>query len=153
MTYFAPDPTPEQIENGIARHYDPDDRGGLMPYYGLAPDDTLAAACVIHDELYLEGGPRDLGAQVDRNFERDCLLLALSVDCPLGKAFELGKAELFSGVVYLVGPKLWRKDSRNTEVTRAQGLKFVNEAKRHINACAIAQGKPLPYPEVKLSLA
>lgn len=103
MSYRAPDPTPEQIENGKLRHYDPHPLAGSLPYWDMSPEDTLAAAAVIHDEMYTEGGPVELREIVDRNFRRDCMILAEARDSAMSRAIQKFKAHMFAGIVDLYG--------------------------------------------------
>jgi hypothetical protein len=147
MGYRAPDCTLEQIENGRLQGYDPNDLAGSLPYWDMAPDDTLAAAAVIHDEMYTEGGPLELCRTVDLNFERDCMILARAVEGTLARAFEEGKAVLFSEIVFDVGSLYWSTESRNTPTTREQGRAAMMGAKCWINECAARIGEPCPYPE------
>lgn len=143
--YVAPSPTPEQIENGNRLGYDPSDCCGSLPYWDFAPDDTLAAACVIHDELVLRGGSRTTGIKVARGFARDAMILAKAVEEPLKKAFEIGKAKFCAEVVLWLLKDYWHKEDWNTDITRAQGLAQIKGAQDWINQCAVKIGVTQPY--------
>lgn len=145
MSYRAPEPTKEQIENGKRKKYDPYPLAGSLPYWDMAPDDALAAAAVIHDEMYTEGGSLELLKEVDANFERDCKILAEACDSAWRRAINLFKAHMFAGIVNLYGSKFWTTESRNTPVTREQGRLAMLGAKRWINECARKIGEKPPY--------
>ncbi len=148
MPYRAPDPTPEQIENGRHKRYDPYPLAGSLPYWDLSPDDTLAAAAVIHDEMYIEGGSNRLLRQTDENFRRDCMILADAVDSPMSRMLQRFKAHMFAGIVDIFGSKFWTLGGRNTPTTRKQGRLAMRGAMRWINECAKKTGKPIPYPYI-----
>lgn len=147
--YIAPDPTPEQIANCKAQGLDPYDRGGSLPYWDFAADDTLAAAATIHDEEYMRGGDQIQRNLIDDNFARDCMILARAVEDPYKRLFEIAKAEVCAEVVNLAGSTFWTANDRNTPITEKQGAVFIAEAQCWINECAAKIGEPAPYPEVK----
>lgn len=153
--YLAPDPSPEQLANAAAQGMDGWDRLGSVtpkfPFWDFAANDTLAAAGVIHDEMYNYQLSRLEREKVDRNFDRDCWILAQAVDNPLLRIFEEAKAGACARIVCAItatGEFPTDRD-RNTDVTRAQGLEQTNEAKRWINRqAAKLQRTAVPYPEV-----
>jgi hypothetical protein len=151
--YLAPDPTPEQIANAAAQGSDPWDRLGVVsarfPFWDFAPDDTLAAAGVIHDEMYLYALSSYERATIDRAFARDATILADAHENALIRIFEQAKAlacwQIVDDITEL-GTFPTDRD-RNTDITRAQGIEQMNEAKRWINICARKIGEAVPYAE------
>src|SRR6185436_12408956 len=79
MSYVCPDPTPEQLLLGGELNYDAYDRCG-DGCTDTEADDVLCAACLLHDELFLRGGTADDWVRVNKNFRRDCYILANAVD-------------------------------------------------------------------------
>lgn len=144
MNYRCPDPTPEQLALGATLDTDVYDRCG----YGITDTpatDVLCAACLIHDEMFMLGGSAELWSQVNKNFRRDCRILALAVDDELQKILELAKAVAFADIVDTVSWEAWHPIDRNNFTTRKQGEAFMKDAKDHINACALKIGEVPPY--------
>lgn len=145
LDYCAPNPSPEQIANAKAKGFDPYDRLG-SGITDLSATDTLAAAATLHDILYTKGGTAFERIQADSNFERDCFILGEATSWEI-KILELEKAELFSKLVYLLGPDYWQKVDRNTPETWIQEMTNGVIAQRYINHCARLINKPVPYGE------
>ena len=109
----------------------------------------------IHDQCYLYKLADWERLNVDLNFGHDCRILAAAVRNPFVRLFEQTKARLFSGIVDAVtkSGKFPTDQDRNTDITRAQGIANMDEAKRWINLCALKVGRPIPYPEVAAETA
>lgn len=149
MGYRAPDPTPEMIEQAKLHHYDPNNTLGSLPIWDLRPDDTLAAAGLLHDLSYQEGGDEEQYTLYDENFERDCDILAAACHTYAERSFEYAKAELFAEIVYLLGSEYQHAENWNSDIVQAQADAMKIEAKLWINECARRIGVEIPYPEVE----
>lgn len=146
VRYCAPDPTPEQIQNGIDKGYDSSDRIGMSKIWALTRCHDLAAAATIHDEMYLYILTAAQRKIVDSNFARDCAILAAYAEKFLdgGIMDEIEKAA-FPALVFAASPFIDTSTDRNTLITRAQGKVFMNQAMEYINQAAHALGWSTPY--------
>lgn len=150
-TYIAPEPTPEQIQNGIDKGYDAWDLLGQSRIWACRPDDCFAAAGVVHDELTLRGGIQNQALIVASNFRRDCYILAKACESDLRRTLEMAKAYAFADIVDATICIYWRDTDLNTDVTRQQSELVLFEAMKHICKAAEKIGAPNPYPQVLLS--
>lgn len=142
--YKCPDPTPEQIELGKKLGFDPMDRCGNGGT-DTAATDPLCAACLIHDEMFLRGGDKKQWFKINEDFERDVFILARAWDCDIERAGLILKAEEYVLVVWNFSWFFWEYHDRNTDITRAQGERFMREARAWINECARKLGEKEPY--------
>jgi hypothetical protein len=149
-TYRAPDPTPEMTALAKEKGYDPNNLGGSLPWWDLAPDDTFAAASLLHDLGYIRGGSDADRKALDERFYRDTHILADATSGILKIHWEQGRGAAFRLVVEALGASYWHSDDWNTEVTRAQAAEQEKVAKKYINAKAEQIQFPhVPYPEVE----
>ena len=147
MTYCCPDPTPEQLALAKDLGFDPYDRCG-DGFTDTSPCDVLCAACLIHDEMFLIGGTIQDFHLVNANFARDCLILAQSQNDYFSKMNAAFRALEYIAIIHTASWQFWHFKDRNTDITRAQGVLFMLDAKAWINECALRIGTCLPYPEV-----
>ncbi len=145
MSYVTPEPTPEMVELACRKKFDANNTLGTLPIWELRRDDTLAAAGLIHDLMYIRGGNKADYKTYDSNFERDALILAEAVDFSLQELFETSKAKLFADLVYLFGREYWHEENWYTEITWQQAKHQVRDAQVWINTRATKIGQPWPY--------
>lgn len=140
--YTAPEPSPEQIANAVAKGFDPYERLGTG-ITDLSKTQTLTACAVLHDILYIKGGSEIECHGANWAFDRDCQIVAKAS----GDSDEILKAYLFAEIVYLLGPPRWHLEDRNTPETWEQEKANGVIAQRWINACARKIGVNAPYLE------
>lgn len=130
--YIAPAPTPEQLANAKEKGYDPLDRCG-EGFLDQPANDSLAAACTIHDEEALKGGTRKRELQENEEFDRNIEALARAIKDPAERDWQMKRAKLFEIIVDIFGPQTWHREMRDTPITELQGEKMMEEAQAYID--------------------